>query len=148
MVTPAMLNESTHAEDPARQLLEQMGWTYVPREALAAERSGEREVLLKAAAEGRPVASQRVADRGSGGAGHLRAGARQRGRHRPQPETPRVLDLRAALDRQHHSTGRTPATSASSTSTTPTADSTSSSSPPSSGCGAATRRAKTRTTSG
>ena len=28
-------------------LLERLGWTYVPREALAAERSGEREVLLK-----------------------------------------------------------------------------------------------------
>ena len=47
MVTPAMLNEFTHAEDPARQLLERLGWTYAPREALAAERGGEREVLLK-----------------------------------------------------------------------------------------------------
>ena len=28
-------------------LLERLGWAYVPREALAAERSGEREVLLK-----------------------------------------------------------------------------------------------------
>ena len=32
---------------PARRLLEQLGWTYVPREALAAERGDEREVLLK-----------------------------------------------------------------------------------------------------
>ena len=45
--TPARLNEFNHAEDPARQLLERLGWTYTPREALAAERSWEREVLLK-----------------------------------------------------------------------------------------------------
>ena len=44
---PNRLNEFNHAEDPARQLLERLGWTYVPREALAAERSDEREVLLK-----------------------------------------------------------------------------------------------------
>ena len=36
------LNEFNHAEDPARRLLERLGWIYVPREALAAERSGER----------------------------------------------------------------------------------------------------------
>ena len=47
MTTPAKLNEFNHAEDPARQLLERLGWTYVPREALAAERGNEREVLLK-----------------------------------------------------------------------------------------------------
>ena len=41
------LNESNHAEAPALQLLERLGWTYVPRPSLAAERSGEREVLLK-----------------------------------------------------------------------------------------------------
>ena len=41
------LNEFNHAENPARELLEQLGWTYVPREILAAERSVEREVLLK-----------------------------------------------------------------------------------------------------
>ena len=45
--TPAALNEYSQAEEPARALLERLGWTYVPREALAAERSGEREVLLK-----------------------------------------------------------------------------------------------------
>ena len=28
-------------------MLERLGWAYVPREALAAERGGEREVLLK-----------------------------------------------------------------------------------------------------
>ena len=27
-------NEFNHAEDPARQLLERLGWTYVPRESL------------------------------------------------------------------------------------------------------------------
>ena len=47
MTTPSALNEYHQAEDPARALLERLGWTYVPREALAAERSGEREVLLK-----------------------------------------------------------------------------------------------------
>ena len=47
MTTPATLNEYSQAEEPARVLLERLGWTYVPREALAAERSGEREVLLK-----------------------------------------------------------------------------------------------------
>ena len=47
MTTTAKLNEFNHAEEPARRLLEQLGWTYVPREALAAERGDEREVLLK-----------------------------------------------------------------------------------------------------
>ena len=47
MTTSAKLNEFNNAEDPARRLLERLGWTYVPRDALAAERSGEREVLLK-----------------------------------------------------------------------------------------------------
>ena len=47
MVTPAKLNEYNHAEEPAHVLLERLGWTYVPREVLAAERSDERDVLLK-----------------------------------------------------------------------------------------------------
>ena len=47
MTTPNKLNEFNHAEDPARRLLERMGWTYVPSEQLAAERATEREVLLK-----------------------------------------------------------------------------------------------------
>ena len=47
MTTPSSLNEFNHAEDPARRLLERLGWTYLPREALAAERGGEREILLK-----------------------------------------------------------------------------------------------------
>ena len=47
MTTPFKLNEYSQAEEPARVLLERIGWTYVPRETLAAERSGEREVLLK-----------------------------------------------------------------------------------------------------
>ena len=47
MISPAKLNEYNHAEEPARVLLERLGWTYVPRETLAAERGGEREVLLK-----------------------------------------------------------------------------------------------------
>ena len=47
MTLPSKLNEYSQAEEPARVLLERLGWTYVPRGALAAERSGEREVLLK-----------------------------------------------------------------------------------------------------
>ena len=47
MTTPSKLNEYNHAEEPARVLLERLGWTYVPRETLAAERGDEREVLLK-----------------------------------------------------------------------------------------------------
>ena len=47
MTTLAKLNEFNHAEDPARLLLERLGWNYIPRDALAAERGGEREVLLK-----------------------------------------------------------------------------------------------------
>ncbi len=47
MTTPARLNEYDQAEEPARVLLERLGWAYVPREALAAERGDEREALLK-----------------------------------------------------------------------------------------------------
>ena len=47
MTTTSTLNECHQAEEPARALLERLGWSYVPREALASERSGEREVLLK-----------------------------------------------------------------------------------------------------
>ena len=41
MTTPSTLNEYSQAEEPARVLLERLGWTYVPRKALAAERGGE-----------------------------------------------------------------------------------------------------------
>ncbi len=47
MTSPSKLNEYNHAEEPARLLLERLGWTHVPREALAEERRDEREVLLK-----------------------------------------------------------------------------------------------------
>ena len=47
MTMPARLDELHHAENPARELLERLGWTYAPREALAAERGDQREVLLK-----------------------------------------------------------------------------------------------------
>ena len=47
MTTPNKLNEFSHAEDPARRLLERLDWTYVPAEQLAPERANEREVLLK-----------------------------------------------------------------------------------------------------
>ena len=47
MTTPDKLNEFNHAEDPARRLLERLGWTYVPADTLASERPHERDVLLK-----------------------------------------------------------------------------------------------------
>lgn len=47
MTSPAKLNELSLAEDPARELLERLGWTYVPHEELATERDDEREVLLE-----------------------------------------------------------------------------------------------------
>ena len=47
MTTSNKLNEFNHAEEPARQLLERLGWTYVPAEHLASERVTERDVLLK-----------------------------------------------------------------------------------------------------
>ena len=147
-MTTAKLNEFSQAEEPARVLLERLGWTYVPREALAEERTGEREVLLK---------------------GRLRAALLRLNEWLTEEQAERVifelehvnevgiarnqklheyLTFGLPLTSQHRSTDRTPATSASSTSNAPTADSTSSSSPPSSGCGEAVRRATTRTTSG
>ena len=47
MPTPAKLNEFNYAEEPARRLLERLGWTYVSRKELASERGSEREALLK-----------------------------------------------------------------------------------------------------
>ena len=47
MVSPAKLNELNYAEEPARTLLKQIGWTYVPREFLAKERGDQRDVLLR-----------------------------------------------------------------------------------------------------
>ena len=47
MTAPDAPNELTLAETPARELLERLGWTYVPRETLAAERDDERDVLLR-----------------------------------------------------------------------------------------------------
>ncbi len=40
MTNPASLNELKSAENPARKLLEQLGYAYVLREMLAAEREG------------------------------------------------------------------------------------------------------------
>ena len=47
MATPGKLNELRLAEVPARELLGHLGWTYEPREALAAERGDGRAVLLE-----------------------------------------------------------------------------------------------------
>ena len=46
-MTNTKLSEFDHVEEPARLLLERLGWTYIPREALALEREDEREVLLR-----------------------------------------------------------------------------------------------------
>ena len=47
MTTPAKLNGVQPRRGPGPAVLERLGWAYVPREALAAERNSEREVLLK-----------------------------------------------------------------------------------------------------
>ena len=47
MVNPSKMDELSSAENPARALLEKLGWAYTRRELLAAERDDEREVLLK-----------------------------------------------------------------------------------------------------
>ena len=39
MTTPAKLNELNSAENPARELLDRIGYEYAPREALAVERA-------------------------------------------------------------------------------------------------------------
>ena len=39
MTTPTNLNELTSPENPARELLERLGYAYVPREVLAEERA-------------------------------------------------------------------------------------------------------------
>src|SRR3989304_5220798 len=48
MISADKINELNQAEEPAKELLRRLGYTYVPREVLAAERNNEREVLLKA----------------------------------------------------------------------------------------------------
>ena len=47
MTSPSKLNEFNHAEKPALDLLQRLGWAYVPRNTLTAERGDERQVLLK-----------------------------------------------------------------------------------------------------
>ena len=48
MTTPRKFNELNQAEEPARVLLERLGWTYVPRGELAAERSSKRGYCSRA----------------------------------------------------------------------------------------------------
>ena len=69
------LDELSHAENPARALLEKLGWTYVPREVLAAERDDEREVLLRGRLRDGVAAAERVDDGGAGGLGDRGTGA-------------------------------------------------------------------------
>lgn len=46
MISSSKLNDMHYAENPARAL-EKLGWAYVPRETLTAERGDEHEMLLK-----------------------------------------------------------------------------------------------------
>ena len=46
MPSPSKLNEYNHAERPALDLLQSLGWKYVSRQALASERGDERQALL------------------------------------------------------------------------------------------------------
>lgn len=45
--SPERINELNEAEEPAKELLRRLGYTYVPRDILTPERDGGREVLLK-----------------------------------------------------------------------------------------------------
>ena len=83
MPTPNKLNELNHAEDPARQLLERLGWTYVPRASL--ERGGEREVLLKGRLRAALLRLNEWLTEVQAEPGYLRAGAHRRHRDGPQP---------------------------------------------------------------
>ena len=47
MTSPDKLNELNFAEEPARRLLERLGWKHVPPTELAGDRGSEREVLLR-----------------------------------------------------------------------------------------------------
>ena len=47
MMGTSAIGEYSQAEAPARSLLERIGWKYLPQKLLAAERTNEREVLLK-----------------------------------------------------------------------------------------------------
>ena len=40
MASPARLNDFNYAENPARELVERLGYAYAPREVLAAKREG------------------------------------------------------------------------------------------------------------
>ena len=100
------LDELSHAENPARALLEKLGWTYVPREALAAERDDEREVLLKGTVTGGFAAVERVDDGGAGGLGDRRTGAHRGQRDRAQSAGTRGPDLREAGEHRLRPAGR------------------------------------------
>ena len=47
MTTPTKLNEYNQAEEPARRLLERLGWRYLHPDSLRSERGDRRDVLLK-----------------------------------------------------------------------------------------------------
>ena len=47
MTAPARINELNEAETPARELLEKLGYTYIPRQQLAKERIDERDATFE-----------------------------------------------------------------------------------------------------
>ena len=98
---PTKLNEVNHAEDPARRLLEQLGWNYAPREDLSTERGNERDVLLKDRLRRALLRlNEWITDEQALGV-HLESRAHRRRRYGAQPESPRVSDLRDAPDCGH-----------------------------------------------
>ena len=143
--THAKLNEYNHAEEPARVLLERLGWTYVPRESLAEERNNERETLLKSRLRKALLRlnewmTEEQAERVIFDLEHVDTTgmARNRAVHE-------YLNLRHAHGRRRTGPGDGHASSASSTSTIPKAVSTNSSSQRSSASAAATSAAKKMT---
>ena len=100
LITHAKLNEFNHAEEPARVLLERLGWAYVPRESLAEERNNERETLLKGRLQRALLRlnewmTEEQAERVIFNLEHVDAKGMA-----PQPDRPRVSDLRHADGRR------------------------------------------------
>ena len=138
MTVPSKLNEHNHAEEPARVLLERLGWTYIPRDVLAEERGDQRDVLLKGRLKAALIRlnqwmTENQADRVIFELEHIG----ETGMARNQ-RGPRVPDLRHVPDRGHERAVVRLPPSASSTSNILRAASTSTSSPRSSGSAGAT----------
>ena len=62
MTSPAKLDEHKQAEEPASLLLEELGWTCVARDTLAAERGDEGDVTMEARTGGDPELGRALSD--------------------------------------------------------------------------------------